>query len=204
MSYRNLGEHFVNFFSFLGLSAPNTLVPYSIFPMCVASSSLFIFRLILFSLWRRPTSVSHLIITSNSSLFLRLKEVINSIAASSAKLLIFTILHHHLPCSSFDPHFQFIPPCQASSSDCPYCFLFFFFSLQLQRSFVHHHQHLHALFLVDAGELLPLLPFDLLRLQLPCFTRLSVVAAVLVKLAKTPSSALVRITIAAARRVTLA
>ena len=112
------------FLSFLGLSAPNTLIPYSIFPTCVASSSLFIFRLILFSLWRRPTSVSHLIITSNSSLFLRLKEVINSIAASSAKLLIFTILHHHLPCSSFDPHFQFIPPCQASSSDCPCCFPF--------------------------------------------------------------------------------
>ena len=92
--------------------------------MRVASSSLCLFFQTHFPLFRRPTSVSRLIITSNSSLFLRLKEIINSIAASSAKFLIFTILHHHLPCSSFDPHFQFIPPCQASSSDCPCCFPF--------------------------------------------------------------------------------
>ena len=53
---------------------------------------------------------------------------------------------HHLPCSLFDHHLLFIPPCRASSSICPCCFPFLLAAAVAVLH--HHHQHLHVLFLL--------------------------------------------------------
>ena len=53
---------------------------------------------------------------------------------------------HHLPCSLFDHHLLFIPPCRASSSICPCCFPFLLAAAVVVLH--HHHQHLHVLFLL--------------------------------------------------------
>ena len=53
---------------------------------------------------------------------------------------------HYLPCSLFDHHLLFIPPCWASSSICPCCFPFLLAAAVAVLH--HHHQHLHVLFLL--------------------------------------------------------